>query len=181
MAAMLMPSKVSADVEEEVAVKLRSALVSAESASDDCVKVIETPSTPSVIVPVPPSVMPTMSAVWAVPVETVNLFDGAVVPTPTRSFVESIDKVEVSKLSPATPPDRVTLVSTAKVAVEALKVGMAFRVKVSVVASPKVVFPFTVRSVENMPAPTTSRATVGAVVPIPRRLEKDAVPDVKIC
>ena len=41
--------------------------------------------------------------------------------------------------------------------------------------------PVTVRFVEKLPAPTTSKATVGAVVPIPNRLENDAVPEVKIC
>ena len=41
--------------------------------------------------------------------------------------------------------------------------------------------PVAVTLVEKLPAPTTSKATVGAVVPIPNRLEKDAVPLVKIC
>ena len=41
--------------------------------------------------------------------------------------------------------------------------------------------PVTVTFVEKLPAPTTSKATDGAVVPIPSLFENDAVPDVKIC
>ena len=75
---------------------------------------------------------------------------------------------------------------------------LAVKVTVSEVASPKVVLPLmlalpvtfkdapetdpvAVTFVEKLPAPTTSKATVGAVVPIPRRLENEAVPAVKIC
>ena len=41
--------------------------------------------------------------------------------------------------------------------------------------------PVAVTFVEKLPAPTTSKAADGAVVPIPRRLENEAVPEVKIC
>ncbi|QQR64005.1 hypothetical protein IPH70_00495 [Candidatus Roizmanbacteria bacterium] len=51
---------------------------------------------------------------------------------------------------------------------------------VSLVLSPRVVFPLTVRLVEKTPAPTTSSETVGAVVPIPSLPENEAVPEVKI-
>ena len=49
------------------------------------------------------------------------------------------------------------------------------------VSDPVETEPVTVTFVEKLPAPTTSKATVGAVVPIPNRLLNDAVPDVKIC
>ena len=57
-------------------------------------------------------------------------------------------------------------------------VTLAFVETVKVAAETE---PVTLRFVENAPAPTTSRATVGAVVPTPRRLENEAVPEVKIC
>ena len=73
----------------------------------------------------------------------------------------------------------------------------AFKVSVSVVASPRVVLPFiaplpemfkveadtepvTITFCEKRPDPTTSSATVGEVVPIPSLPEKEAVPEVKI-
>jgi len=45
---------------------------------------------------------------------------------------------------------------------------------------PTVKFVPTDNAPEYDPEPTTSRATVGAVVPIPKRLENEAVPAVKI-
>src|SRR4029078_3878619 len=44
-----------------------------------------------------------------------------------------------------------------------------FKVNESPDVSPRVELPFTVKSVENLPAPMTSKATPGAVVPIPTR------------
>ena len=66
---------------------------------------------------------------------TSKVVEGVVVRIPTRLFWASIDKVLVSKEKPLTPPERVRLVSLAKVQASALEVT------VSPVASPKVTLP----------------------------------------
>ncbi len=92
-------------------------------------------------------------------------------PIPTLLFEASIDKVEVSKANPFTPPVSATLVSTEKVRALALSVGIAFKVSVSVVASPRVVLPMIDRLPVNVPLP---------VVPASIRVNKVFVPSLKL-
>ena len=70
---------------------------------------------------------------------TSSLAVGVVVPIPTLSFKASIDKVLVSNESPLVPPVKAKLVSLENVQ------ASAFAVTVSPDASPKTVFPFTVK------------------------------------
>ncbi len=71
--------------------------------------------------------------------EMCNNAPGLAVPIPTRLFAASMDRVLESKLMPSVPPERVTAKSLATVRVP------AWKVMVSPEASPKVVFPLTVR------------------------------------
>ena len=124
-------------------------------------------STPSVVVPVPESVTPKRSAVWAVLVNTVNLLDGAVVPIPTRSDVASIDKVAVSKLSPAAPPLKVTLVSLAKVRLAELKVVVSEELSPMTVLPLMEVSSSKVRTLlESDTAPCRSEVPVTTLLPV---------------
>ena len=103
---------------------------------------------------------------------TSKVVEGVVVKMPIRLFVASIDNVFVSKDKPLTPPDKVKLVSLAKVQASALAV------RVSPLASPRVVLPV----IEALPLIVSPVPTIAwALKPLETRREPakddDAVPE----
>ena len=96
-------------------------------------------------------------------------------PVPVKSEIVSPPTVKDPALA---DPVTTALVETFNVPALADPVTTAFPEMDKVEADTD---PVAVTFVEKLPAPTTSKATDGAVVPIPRRLENEAVPAVKIC